>query len=199
MSIHRILSKNANTHAKIIAWVWNCTDKKGRCPSTSPYGRFVWKLEPSDYQPIFINGRFAWKWKRSEIIQPRRGRFLLLWLNNSPISMGEILLTIPKKNACIHYNSLITNGLIFIQIRHSLIGEFTLLLHLRHHFFAQAVRNLYFRQGLTPFLLGSDTFPSRSDTFSRALLLFQQALLLFHPTWLLFFELGYFFPYLSPF
>ena len=85
--------------------------------------------------------------------------------------LGEILLTIPKKNACFHYNSLITNGLIFIQIRHSLIGEFTLFLHLHHHFFAQAVRNLYFRQGLTPFLLGSDTFPSRSDTFSRALLL----------------------------
>ena len=80
-------------------------------------------------------------------------------------------MTIPKKNACFHYNSLITNGLIFIQIRHSLIGEFTLFLHLHHHFFAQAVRNLYFRQGLTPFLLGSDTFPSRSDTFSRALLL----------------------------
>ena len=38
---------------------------------------------------FFINGRFAWKWKHSEIIQPRRGCFLLLWLNNSPISIGR--------------------------------------------------------------------------------------------------------------
>ena len=49
----------------------NFFSKKGRCPSTSPYGRF------------------AWKWKHSEIIQPRRVRFLLLWLNNSPISIGR--------------------------------------------------------------------------------------------------------------
>ena len=71
-----------------------------------------------------------------EVVFSFYGWTILLFL------LGEILLTIPKKNACFRCNSLITNGLIFIRIRHSLIGEFTLLPHLHRHFFAQAVRNL---------------------------------------------------------